>query len=60
MILKKDFSSCTIDLNQKHLQKEENSVMNDFIKNIASALFNLEKINDLFRLEVEQIVNILY
>lgn len=34
--------------------------MNDFIKNIASALFNLEKINDLFRLEVEQIVNILY
>lgn len=31
--------------------------MNDFIKNIAQALFNQDKINDLLRNEIQQTIN---
>lgn len=31
--------------------------MNDFTKNIAQALFNQDKINDLLRQEIERVVN---
>ena len=45
-----------IGLNKKHIQKEE-LLLNDFTKNMAQALFNQDKINDLLRKELQQAVN---
>ena len=45
-----------IGLNKKTYRKK-NSFMNDFTKNIAQALFNQDKINDLLRKELQQAVN---
>ena len=45
-----------IGLNKKTYRKK-NSFMNDFTKNIAQALFNQDKINDLLRQETERAVN---
>ena len=45
-----------ICLNKKHIQKEE-LLLNDFTKNMAQALFNQDKINDLLRKELQQAVN---
>ncbi|BCD38006.1 IS256 family transposase [Lactobacillus helveticus] len=45
-----------IGLNKKTYRKK-NSFMNDFTKNIAQALFNQDKINNLLRKELQQAVN---
>ena len=45
-----------IGLNKKHIQKKE-LLLNDFTKNMAQALFNQDKINDLLRKELQQAVN---
>ena len=45
-----------IGLNKKTYRKK-NSFMNDFTKNMAQALFNQDKINDLLRKELQQAVN---
>ena len=42
---------------QKNTYRKRNSFMNDFTKNIAQALFNQDKINDLLRKELQQAVN---
>ena len=46
-----------IGLNKKTTYRKKNSFMNDFTKNIAQALFNQDKINDLLRKELQQAVN---
>ncbi|EGF38859.1 hypothetical protein AAULH_05656 [Lactobacillus helveticus MTCC 5463] len=38
-----------IGLKQKNTYRKKNSFMNDFTKNMAQALFNQDKINDLLR-----------
>ena len=46
-----------IGLNKKTTYRKKNSFMNDFTKNMAQALFNQDKINDLLRKELQQAVN---
>ena len=46
-----------IGLNKKNTYRKKNSLMNDFTKNMAQALFNQDKINDLLRKELQQAVN---
>ena len=45
-----------IDLNLNNIQKEE-LLHDDFTKDFAQALFNPDKINDLFRQKLQQAVN---
>lgn len=45
-----------IGLNKKTYRKK-NSLMNDFTKNFAQALFNQDKINDFLRTQLQQAVN---
>lgn len=42
---------------QTYIQKEENSFMNDFTRNLADVLFNQDKLNNLINSQLEQIIN---
>ena len=43
-------------IEKKTTYRKKNSFMNDFTKNMAQALFNQDKINDLLRKELQQAV----